>query len=944
MGSDPASKRAPGDIRLGRYEVVRHLATGGMGAVYLARDPQRGREVAIKVLSKETASRPGAVDRFRAEALHAARLNHENIVTLHDFGPHQGLYFPVLEYVDGTDLYEYITRKGRLEPPEARFIVAQAARALHHASKQGIVHRDIKPSNFLLTRKDGRLLVKLSDFGLARQVDDEEFRVTREGTTVGTVDYMSLEQGRDSRAADVRSDIYSLGCTLYHMLTGHAPFPEGSLTERLYKHMMEEPPSVRDANPRVPEWLARITHRMLAKAPADRYQTPKELLKALVHREVEKVGRSDALRTLADLEMAQGKQEQKTSDGETATAPAMPARRAAGPALRPAAARRETPTEEDGRSTPASKARRPLLFAVAGAVVLAVGLGILLLGNGGTERKGGQTVSNDKPPDTSSPDTPSDPLKKPDGTVPGTTPPDKGTPITWPILRSDKPVVERDQLRRVFEAGWEKAPAALPENTPVYRVCRDPRERNEFASLADAVRAATKEGPGGDGKEPTHLVIEFQDNGPLYERPVAFTGKHVVVRAAPGYRPLLFWDASAKPDPEPAPLFAARGGSLTLEDLEIVLYREQPSGKRVAFARVSGGDFFARRCTFSAAGTHPAGVVLLHMEERAAEGGASGTSPGADGSPRCRFHRCHARGASLVALELDGRSPEVLIDESLLIGGEAPLFEVAVREAPGPQLRLLRSTIVGRGPCLRLRGGATRPLTEPAVRWQAWDTVFARPGRASGGTMIELPPKPGAGLTRQALKCLYTGWEYPLKGPKDIAAVDQSGWERFRKGDTIDRTATDGWPAMASPEPAEVSLTEYRTDAAPGPPVGYASASWPCLAISSGAGPAGGRDGRPTIGCPASRLPAAPDTWLQWTVQSFVAAPVDMLRSANAPAIPMQTDRTYHGERLDITRVDVGARLEEIKKNYKLGPRIVLRLFRSTDGKTVPTSPIYIKG
>ena len=150
-----------------------------------------------------------------------------------------------------------------------------------HAHGLGIVHRDVKPSNFLITRKNNRTILKLTDLGLARETQTDEFRVTRAGTTVGTVDYISPEQARDSGLADIRSDIYSLGCTWFHMLAGHPPFPEGGLAERLYKHMEAEPPDIREFNPRASRQLVAVLSKMLAKKPSDRYQDPSELLHAL---------------------------------------------------------------------------------------------------------------------------------------------------------------------------------------------------------------------------------------------------------------------------------------------------------------------------------------------------------------------------------------------------------------------------------------------------------------------------------------------------------------------------------------------------------------------------------------------------------------------------------------------------------------------------------------
>jgi serine/threonine protein kinase len=265
--------------RIGKYEVLAHIATGGMGKVYKARDEHLGRVVALKVLSAQMAAKPAALERFRREARNAARLSHKHVVTLYECGEQDGVHFLALEYVQGIDLYEYIERKGQLPPEEARRILMQAVKAIDHAFAHGITHRDIKPSNFLLSPEHGRLCVKLTDLGLAQaREDQEQYRVTRAGSTVGTIDYLAPEQARDSAAADVRSDIYSLGCTFYHMLAGQPPFAEGGLGERVYKHLQEEAPDVRQLNPAVPEELWAVLRKMLAKKPEDRYQTPAELL------------------------------------------------------------------------------------------------------------------------------------------------------------------------------------------------------------------------------------------------------------------------------------------------------------------------------------------------------------------------------------------------------------------------------------------------------------------------------------------------------------------------------------------------------------------------------------------------------------------------------------------------------------------------------------------
>jgi serine/threonine protein kinase len=276
----PSVPLTPG-TRVGRYEIVAHLATGGMGEVYRARDIELERDVALKLLPESQTDNSAALERFRREARAAARLSHKNIVTLYDWGQDGGTWYLALEFIDGVDLHSRIVHKGRLRVDEALVITLQAARALDHASRHGVIHRDIKPSNFLLVRDGQKMRVKLTDFGLARTNQEGQYRITRDGSTVGTIDYMAPEQARDSTQSDVRSDIYSLGCTLYHMLSGQPPFPDGGLGERLYKHMQLEPTDVRELNPEVPEALWLVLQRMLAKKPEDRYQTAADLIDAV---------------------------------------------------------------------------------------------------------------------------------------------------------------------------------------------------------------------------------------------------------------------------------------------------------------------------------------------------------------------------------------------------------------------------------------------------------------------------------------------------------------------------------------------------------------------------------------------------------------------------------------------------------------------------------------
>lgn len=285
--------------RVGRYRILSRLGSGGMGTVYLAEDERLHRTVALKVLVKTDNTPPNLIKRFHAEAQTAAKLRHPNIVTVFDSGEADGYLFLALEYIDGPDLEKVIRKKGRLSVERSVEVVRQIARALGHAYELSVVHRDIKPSNILL-RRDGT--ATLTDLGLARAIDESaSSNITRAGFTVGTVDYMSPEQARSSKSADVRSDLYSLGCTWYHMLTGRTPYGEGDLTNKLRAHAQSPPPDPREVEKDIPAGIVAVVQRMMAKKPEERYQTPTELLADLDRPGLcRKVVTTDDLRGLAE--------------------------------------------------------------------------------------------------------------------------------------------------------------------------------------------------------------------------------------------------------------------------------------------------------------------------------------------------------------------------------------------------------------------------------------------------------------------------------------------------------------------------------------------------------------------------------------------------------------------------------------------------------------------
>ncbi len=263
--------------RLGHFELIEAVGAGGMAAVLRARDLELGRDVALKILPPESARDAETVTRFKQEARAAARLDHENIARAYFCGEDQNLHFIAFEFVEGITLRQMIDRRGPLPAGECVRYMVQVAAGLNHAAERGVVHRDIKPSNVIIT-PDGR--AKIVDMGLARHLESQSVNggVTQSGVTLGTFDYISPEQALDPRRADVRSDLYSLGCAFYHALTGRPPVPEGTAAKKLHAHQHVDPLDPRELNPAIPDDLAAVLARMMAKNPDRRYQTPVELI------------------------------------------------------------------------------------------------------------------------------------------------------------------------------------------------------------------------------------------------------------------------------------------------------------------------------------------------------------------------------------------------------------------------------------------------------------------------------------------------------------------------------------------------------------------------------------------------------------------------------------------------------------------------------------------
>lgn len=278
------------------YDVLAEVGRGGMGVVYKARQAGSGRTIALKVIRKERLSHPEAVRRFRREAQAAARLAHPNIVLVYDSDQAGDSHYLAMEFVEGVTLQRLVEEHGPLSVAQACECMRQAALGLQHAAEQGLVHRDIKPSNLMVTQPGGGppppppaegAVVKILDMGVARlyqtagSLEDSLTTLTQDGAVIGTPDYIAPEQLEDAHQADIRADLYSLGCTLYFLLSGRPPFSGGTLIQKMDRHRWETPPSVDQLRPEVPPGVAAVVRKLMAKKPADRYQTPAELVQAL---------------------------------------------------------------------------------------------------------------------------------------------------------------------------------------------------------------------------------------------------------------------------------------------------------------------------------------------------------------------------------------------------------------------------------------------------------------------------------------------------------------------------------------------------------------------------------------------------------------------------------------------------------------------------------------
>ncbi len=352
------------------YEVISRIGQGAMGSVFKARQVSMDRIVAIKVLSAKYSKDKSFVDRFVREARAVARLNHENIISGFDVGESGGVHYFVMEFVDGTPVSSILRRPGRLEERRCLEIWLQIARALSHAHEKGVVHRDVKPENIMIASNN---VAKLCDLGLAKQAKDEA-GATMDGMSVGTPNYISPEQARGEEKIDIRTDIYSLGASLYHLATGTTPFTGANAMVVMTKHVTEYPDPPKKRNPSLSEGFNSLIQKMMEKRREDRYQDPDQVIA-----EVERLTR-----------------------GEPVAAPRRPVTQVVHPELVIVRPKTEAPAQKPithlPRLSPVRSSSSSLPIFIVVGILAVVGIAFFMAGGGTSSGGGGGSNHAVKPP------------------------------------------------------------------------------------------------------------------------------------------------------------------------------------------------------------------------------------------------------------------------------------------------------------------------------------------------------------------------------------------------------------------------------------------------------------------------------------------------------------------------------------------------------------------
>jgi serine/threonine-protein kinase len=838
--------------RIGKYELQKKVGAGGMGTVFLALDTQLKRTVALKVLPHEKAQNPTLIRRFHAEARAAAQLKHDHIVTVYEAGEVDGYHFIAMEFIDGIDVADLVERRGVIPVRRATDIIKQVTEALQCAHAAGIVHRDIKPAN-LMIRRNG--MVKLTDMGLARAVDDaSQTNITRAGTTLGTVDYMSPEQAQDSKSADTRSDIYSLGCTWYHMLTGQSPFPEGSLTNKLHAHAHKPPPDPRVLNPKVPDALVAVMYRMMAKRPEDRHQTPAELLEDIERCRAARENMDESvLAALADEDATADVRRGASPADSSGSIPVYRSKSSAPTTQRPStdklrhrSARVTPPRErtelvigvasEDDQDRDYTK----LLYAGIGVVIIAAIAGVawIVQNYSGAVEMQPIVVPMHERPDTS--DKGSDNVKEvtsstTDPNVQQITPQNRTQP-------GDKSVTQ-PTAKNINETLITKSPNKSGSSTEIKSTgtgkgsivgsggtstgIRDLRYQKDFPVWVgeqrlsrNLVRFVVNPGTAGPNVYPTLEAalaavpvsgadIELAGSGPFPLRPVAITGRaRIIVHGQGNARPMILLLPPRRPAAV-ATLIHVALGSLELSGVDLALDAKLlPATQRVAIIRVSTGNLYVEDCSLAVVGATQLDVVALQIDDAAPKpAAAAGQTDPPSVTGRVLFARSSLRGSNVTGLLCQSASLDAVIRESLFVtrGAAAIQFDQAAGASDSDERLLLvvHSTLssAGRSFVMSTRNNELRERTDVKL---LNSVVAAEPG-APEPTLLTVD-----GWTRANASSLlanfvewkssgtaFLGWRKLAVIQPDgaIAVATPADWQkRWKDGGSPEQFAAAAWP------------------------------------------------------------------------------------------------------------------------------------------------------
>ncbi len=752
MDDSISAAENPSLPRLGSYQIIRALGSGGMSQVFQAVHADTGSIVALKVLPRKLAQNAVLLQRFLREAKSAESLDHPQIVAIYDRGFDLGRHYLVLEYVEGRDLFDRVRADGPLEPLEAVQFVRQVAEGLDYAARLGMIHRDVKPANLLMT-PDHR--AKIIDLGLAFQTDEEDERVTRDGTTVGTVDYMSPEQARDSRKLNERSDIYSLGCTFYYLLTGSPPFPGGNLADKLARHHSAAVPDVRTMLPAIPADLALLIQKMMAKKPEQRFANYGELIGGL-----DQIGQGPPVASIRQLDdvlivdddvdddvieltiavpesdpvpaRARANSKKPRVDGSRdpsassslpvvsladlaaldaptpSKSPRTKSKRLAEPANPQASAIVDALLEEDEEpaGTTQSLRRRsdelPLQTWIAAGVMVGLLVAVLVFGvqiaisllkpEVEVTAKPGQEAEG-----RSAPETIAQPSIEREGSPALPTRPNAPTPRNPRPNPGSVSVVPIEPIKptpRVPLTTEIIYPDSLKERLGIKELSSQPLI--ESASKIVVKRLA-------DGEEVTQLttlagaldrasdLVEIADTGPLHEDDFQMAGKSKVIRGRGGLRPIVKIEATTQSlvREQPAKFFLGMNGIERLTIEGIDLVVD------LRDLPLSQSTLFL--CQGVELTVRDCTISIINAEDRRSGFSVFRLTSG----PRpnlLTIDRSLIRGPIRTLVEAETQSSKIVLDRSVIVGSSGPLFRFAGPELEGRSIQLHRSLLLTREP------------------------------------------------------------------------------------------------------------------------------------------------------------------------------------------------------------------------------------------------------